>query len=97
MALCEVRSIPRLTAALLTSGAADLIVIDAVPVVVVVIIAAFARASLETVNWNPDSFPLISDRENVAVDAAIAAYAAAHPTHIVISLVDGESLGRDLG
>jgi hypothetical protein len=40
---------------------------------------------------------LISDRENVAVDAAIAAYAAAHPTHIVISLVVGESLERDLG
>jgi hypothetical protein len=38
-----------------------------------VVVMAFARASLETVNCNPDSFPLISDREKVAVDAAIAA------------------------
>jgi hypothetical protein len=39
---------------------------------------------------------LKSDNEKVTVEAAIAAYAAAHPMHIKISLVGGKSVGRQL-
>jgi len=64
------------------------------PVGVVVIV--FDRSSNEIANCNPGCFSLKSDNEKVAVEAAIAAYAAAHPMHIKISLVGGKSVGRQL-
>jgi hypothetical protein len=39
---------------------------------------------------------LNSDKEKLTVEAAIAAYAAAHPMHIKISLVGGKSVGRQV-
>jgi hypothetical protein len=65
------------------------------PVGVVVIV--FDRSLNEIANCNPGCFSLNSDKEKLTVEAAIAAYAAAHPMHIKISLVGGKSVGRQLG
>lgn len=80
------RSIPRLTAALLVAGAVLLIVIAELPEADVVIAAACAKSALLTVNVNADSLPLSSLNEKSAVEAATAAYAAEHPMHIMNSL-----------
>ncbi len=66
-----------------------------VPVGVVVIV--FDRSLNEIANCNPGCFSLNSDKEKETVEAAIAAYAAAHPMHIEISLVGGKSVSRQLG
>jgi hypothetical protein len=62
-----------LRAAPFTEVESDLIVIEAVPVGAVVIAAAFARSSLVTVKLKADSLPLMSLKEKVTVEAAIAA------------------------